>query len=336
MDRLFQDLRFGLRILWRDRGFAVTALLTLALCIGINAAIFAVVNSVLLRPLPVDGPERLATVYNAYPKAGVERASNGVPDYYDRLREVDAFEELALYRNAGVTIGIDGDPQRVSSMIARPSLLRMLHVKPVRGRIFTEAEGETGADRQVILTYGLWQQLYAGREDAVGTQMRINGVPHTIVGVLPSNFFFVDPAVKLWRPLSFTPEQRSDDARHSNNWSMVGRLKRGAIVRSGPAADRRAERPQPRAVPADEGGAGQCRLQDRRRIAAGRSDARCPQDAVPAVGRRALRPADRRRQHHQPRAGSLERAHEGAGDAARARRRAAAADATAAHRNDRC
>ena len=123
MDRLFQDLRFGLRILWRDRGFAVTALLTLALCIGINAAIFAVVNSVLLRPLPVDGPERLATVYNAYPKAGVERASNGVPDYDDRLREVDAFEELALYRNAGVTIGIDGDPQRVSSMIARPSLL---------------------------------------------------------------------------------------------------------------------------------------------------------------------------------------------------------------------
>src|SRR6478736_2598650 len=147
MDRLFQDLRFGLRIMWRDRGFAVTALLTLSLC-------------------------------NSYPKAGVERASNGVPDYYDRLREVDAFEEQALYRTAGVTIGIDGDPQRVSSMIARPSLLRMLHVKPLRGRIFTEAEGETGADRQVILTYGLWQQLYAGREDAVGTQMRINGVAH--------------------------------------------------------------------------------------------------------------------------------------------------------------
>src|SRR6478752_7364196 len=104
MDRLFQDLRFGLRIMWRDRGFAVTALLTLALCIAINAAIFA----------------------------GVNRASNGVPDYYDRLREVDAFEEQALYRTAGVTIGIDGDPQRVSSMIARPSLLRMLHVKPLR------------------------------------------------------------------------------------------------------------------------------------------------------------------------------------------------------------
>src|SRR6476619_5393568 len=147
MDRLFQDLRFGLRIIWRDRGFAVTALLTLALCIAINAAIFAVVNSVLLRPLPVDEPGRLATLYNSYPKGGVERASNGVPDYYDRLREVDAFEEQALYRTAG-------DPQRVSSMIASPSLLRMLHVKPLRGRIFTEAEGETGADRQVILTYG--------------------------------------------------------------------------------------------------------------------------------------------------------------------------------------
>jgi predicted permease len=230
MDRLFQDLRFGLRILWRDRGFAATALLTLALCIGINAAIFAVVNSVLLRPLPVDAPERLATLYNSYPKAGVERASNGVPDYYDRLREVDAFEEQALYRTAGVTIGIDGDPQRVTSMSARPSLLRLLHVTPVRGRIFTEAEGEPGADHQVILTYGLWQQLYAGRDDAIGTQMRINGVPYTIVGVLPRGFFFVDPEVKLWRPVSFTPQERSDDARHSNNWSMVGRLKPGATV----------------------------------------------------------------------------------------------------------
>src|SRR3954468_6708734 len=224
MDRLLQDLRFGLRVLWRDRGFAVTALLTLALCIGINAAIFAVVNSVLLRPLPVHDPQRLAIIYNSYPKAGVERSSNGVPDYYDRLREVAAFEELAVYRTTGVTIGIGGDPQRVTSMLARPSLLRMLHVQPLRGRIFAEAGGERGADHEVVLSYGLWQQLYAGRDDAIGAVMRVNGEPHTIVGILPNDFFFIDPAVKLWRPVSFTPDEKSDDARHSNNWQMVGRL----------------------------------------------------------------------------------------------------------------
>ena len=231
MDRLLQDLRFGLRILWKDRGFAATALLTLGLCIGINAAIFAVVNSVLLRPLPVDHAERLAVIYNSYPKAGVERASNGVPDYYDRLKEVDAFDEQALYRTDGVTIGIDGDPQRVTGMSARPSLLRMLGVRPVRGRIFTEAEGEVGAGKVAILTYGLWQQLYAGRDDAVGQTMRLGGEAYTIVGVLPADFFFVDPAVKVWRPVAFTPDQRADTERHSNSWSMVGRLRPGATVR---------------------------------------------------------------------------------------------------------
>ena len=89
---------------WRDRTFALTTLLTLAVCIGANAAIFAIINSVLLRPLPVPEPEQLVRIFNSYPRAGVERASNGVPDYYDRLREVDVFSEQALYNTRGLTI----------------------------------------------------------------------------------------------------------------------------------------------------------------------------------------------------------------------------------------
>jgi len=104
MERLLLDVRFAARLLWKDRGFTATTLLTLALCIGANTAIFAVVNSVLLRPLAVPEPERLVLMYNSYPRAGVERASNGVPDYYDRLREVDVLEEQALYSTRGVTI----------------------------------------------------------------------------------------------------------------------------------------------------------------------------------------------------------------------------------------
>ncbi len=235
MDRLSKDLKFAVRLLWRDRAFALTTILTLAVCIGANAAIFAIINSVLLRPLPVPQPEQLVRIFNSYPRAGVERASNGVPDYFDRLREVDVFEEQALYDTRGMTVGgssggTGGDPQRLTAMIARPSLLRMLGAQPLRGRIFTEEEGEQGRDRQVLLTFGLWQDLYASSETAVGSALRINGEPYTIIGVLPRDFQFVDPEIRLWVPLAFSTEEKSDDSRHSNDWSMIGRLEPGATV----------------------------------------------------------------------------------------------------------
>jgi predicted permease len=227
MERLRQDLRFAARILWKDRGFTITALLTLAICIGANAAIFAIVNSVLLRPLPVPEAERLVVMYNSYPRAGVERASNGVPDYFDRLRQTDVFEEVALYQRRGQTVGGETDPQRVTGLAVRPSLFRMLRATPLRGRIFDEDEGQLGSDREVILSYSLWQQLFSGGD---ARELRINGVPHAVVGIMPASFYFLDPDVKLWVPLAFTPEQRSDDSRHSNNFSMVARLKPGATV----------------------------------------------------------------------------------------------------------
>src|SRR5215475_5002472 len=133
-----QDVRFARRLLWKDRGFATTAILTLAVCIGANAAIFAVVNSVLLQPLPVPHAEQLVHMYNSYPGAGVEegRGSTGVPDYYDRLHETDVFSEQALYNSRGMTLNGSGDAQRITAMTGTPSLLRLLQVQPIRGRIF--------------------------------------------------------------------------------------------------------------------------------------------------------------------------------------------------------
>ena len=230
MERLLQDARYAIRVLLKDRAFTITALLTLALCIGANAAIFAVVNSVVLRPLPFPGPDRLVYIYNSYPKAGVERASTGVPDYYDRLRETDVFEELALYQERGVTVGSEGNVERLSGMAVRPSLFRMLRATPARGRAFTEEEGEPGADRKVILSQALWERLFGGRDSAIGQDLRINGTPYQIVGVMPDDFSFMSSDIDLWIPLAFTAEQRSDDARHNNSWTMVGRLKPGASV----------------------------------------------------------------------------------------------------------
>src|SRR5215469_2893845 len=136
---MLNDLRFAGRVLWKDRGFAVTAILTLAVCIGANTAIFAVVNSVLLQPLPLPHPEQLVYMFNSYPGAGVaaDSGSNGVPDYdyYDRLRETDVFQEQALYRIQGATIGGLAEPQQVTVGIGTPSLLRAFGVTPVRGRL---------------------------------------------------------------------------------------------------------------------------------------------------------------------------------------------------------
>ena len=230
MERLLQDARYAIRVLLKDRAFTITALLTLALCIGANAAIFAVVNSVVLRPLPFPGPDRLVYIFNSYPKAGVARASTGVPDYYDRLRETDVFEELALYQERGVTVGSEGNVERLSGMAVRPSLFRMLRATPARGRAFTEEEAEPGADRKVILSQALWERLFGGRDSAIGQDLRINGTPYQIVGVMPDDFSFMSSDVELWIPLAFTAEQRSDDARHNNSWTMVGRLKPGASV----------------------------------------------------------------------------------------------------------
>jgi len=232
METLIRDIKLAAKLLWKDRGFATTAILTLAICIGANAAIFTIVNAVLLRPLPVPESDNILIMSNQYPKAGAADSTNsGVPDYYDRVKAVTAFEEQALYNFlGGGTIEINGTPQRIVGMGATPSLFRLLKVRPAAGRVFTNEEGEAGSEQKVILSYGLWQQLYGKDEKAIGRELRINGRTFAIVGVMPPDFLFVDPNVQVWTPLAFTPQQRSDESRHSNSWTNIGRLKPGATL----------------------------------------------------------------------------------------------------------
>jgi predicted permease len=233
MDRLLQDLRFAVRLLWKDRNFSITTIATLAVCLAANVAIFAVVNGVLLKPLPFPEPDRLVRMSNRYPGAGVEvDGSNGVPDYFDRRRGMPAIEEQALFREAGVTISGSalGEAERIQSMLVTPTFFRVLRAEPYRGQLFTEAQGELGQERVVILTYGLWQRLFGGRDEAIGQDIRLGGEPYKIVGVMPRDFVFLNPDVQLYRPAAFTAREKSDDARHSNNWQQFGRLKPGATL----------------------------------------------------------------------------------------------------------
>lgn len=233
MERLLQDLRFASRLLWKDRSFAVTTVATLSLCLGANVAIFAVVNGVLLKPLPFPEPDRLVRMFNKYPGAGVDAgASNGVPDYFDRRRDMPALEEQALFREAGVTISGSGlaEAERVQGMVVTPSFFRVLRTQPHRGQLFTDAQGELGQERVVILAHGFWQRLFAGRDDAIGQDLRLGGEPYKVVGVLAPDFVFLNPEIQLFRPAAFTAREKSDESRHSNNWQQFGRLKPGATL----------------------------------------------------------------------------------------------------------
>jgi putative ABC transport system permease protein len=227
------DIQFGLKQLWKHRGYAMTAILTLAICVGANAAIFTIVNSVLLKPLPVPDSDRILLMSNQYPNAGTGITSftnSGVPDYYDRLRDMNVYEEQAMYNGTNQAFEINGSPELIRGMAATPSLFRLLRVPPAFGRIFEDSEGEIGNEQKVILSYPLWQQLYGGNTGAIGQQVRLSGRPFTIVGIMPKGFEFADSEARFWIPLAFTAQQKSDDFRHSNSWYNVGRLKPSATI----------------------------------------------------------------------------------------------------------
>jgi predicted permease len=233
---MLNDIRVAARQLLRDRTFAIAAMSTLALCIAANVVLFSIVDHVLLSPLPFPHADRLVLHGNQYPGAGACcGTSSGVPDYYDRIRETTVYDEQAMYSRAVLTIDQNGSPARVLAMNVTPSFFRVISSQAAVGRTFTDDEGEVGREHEVVLSDGLWHNLYGGDPAAVGRDLRISGVLYRIVGVMPRTFSFLDGntsdrIVGLWRPLAFTPQQKSDDGRHSNSWQHLARLKPGTTL----------------------------------------------------------------------------------------------------------
>ena len=225
---MLQDFIFGLKLLFKQRAFTAAALLTLALAIGANTAIFTVLENVVLRRLPFPQAERLVTMYNRYPGVGVERGANGVPDYLDRRKMTNVFSEVALIGGAGYYVGLEGSPQRIEGQNVTPSFFQVLGVRPLLGRTFTEEEAVLGKEKVAVLTEGLWKDLFARDPNVVGKDIRLSGTPYRVVGVMPATFGIPgDDDVRVYTPLAFTQQQTSDQARHSNSWGMIARLKLG-------------------------------------------------------------------------------------------------------------
>ncbi len=231
MGNLIHTIKFGLKLLTRDRGFTIATVMTLAICVGANIAVFTIVNSVLLQPLPVPESDRILLIADQFPSMGVgliEQTS--IPHYYDRRRDTTVFEEQAMFGSEDGAIQINGVPRLVRAMSATPSLFRLIGIPPAVGRVFQEEEGEAGNNDVAVLGYSLWQDLFGADTGAVGRQIDFGGRKRTIVGIMPRDFLFLDPEVRLWIPFAFTREQKSDLARLDISHRHIGRLKPGTTI----------------------------------------------------------------------------------------------------------
>jgi predicted permease len=225
-----QDIRFAVRTLRKQPVFTLIAVLTLALGIGANAAIFSLLYQILLRPLPYPDADRLVFVWNTYPGNNLPQASVSIPDYIDRRTQAPALEEATLFTMRTANLNEGGTPEQVRSLAVTPSFFATLQRSPMIGRAFTEEEAKPDADKVAILTHGLWTSHYGSDPSIVGRDIRVNGEPFRVVGVLPPDFEIPARDVALVVPFAFTPQQMSDQGRGNEFSSMIARLRRGATI----------------------------------------------------------------------------------------------------------
>src|SRR5271163_4401283 len=231
-DELRRELSYAARLLRKTPGFTATALLTLAVCFGANLTIFAVIDSVLLRPLPFPKPDRVVTIFNTYPKAGVERDGSSLTNYYERRGHISAFTSIAIYGYGSEIIGEPGSTDREPTMRVSPDFFSTLGLGPVIGQTFTDEETTSETNHVAILSDKFWRQRYNADPNVLGRQIRVNSVPRTVIGVLPPAFRFLSSDARLFLPLASRPEDRGPLQRHSggNVTQMIARLKPDATL----------------------------------------------------------------------------------------------------------
>ncbi|HLM55649.1 MAG TPA: ABC transporter permease [Pyrinomonadaceae bacterium] len=225
---LGQDLRYGLRGLLKNPGFTAVAVIALALGIGANSAIFSVVNTILLRPLPYKDPERLVTVWEEAAKSGYPRDTPAAGNYVDWRDQNQVFEGMAALADESFNLTGSGEPERIDGRRVSASFFPLMGVEPRVGRAFLPEEDQPGATRVVVLSHGLWQRRFGGDVRITGQPVTLNGETYTVVGVMPQGFQFPDREAQLWVPIAFTPQQAANRNRHYLR--VVARTKPGVSV----------------------------------------------------------------------------------------------------------
>jgi putative ABC transport system permease protein len=224
MDKLLQDIRYALRAMRRTPGFTAVALLTLALGIGANAAIFSVINAVLLRPLPFPDPDRVLRVYSTFQG---ERGVLSPRNFLDVREQQKSFASLAAYYADGYTLSGAGDPERLDGATVSADFFGVLGVKPLVGRTFRPDEDVPGKNRVAVLGYDLWRRRFGGDRGIVGRAVTLEGVPYVVVGVMPAGFAYPEKR-EIWTPIPFDSSFTGQGSRGAYYISAIGRLAPGA------------------------------------------------------------------------------------------------------------
>ena len=229
MSILRQDLRHALRMIARQPGVTLVAILTLALGIGANTAIFSAVDAVLLRPLPYENPDQLVMVWEKRPAEGVLDNVVAPADYVDWAKLNSSFESIAAYTPLTVDLTGVGDPVKLPAAAVSPAFFDVFRTRPQLGRSFRPEEGIVGNQRVVILGHGLWLRMFGSDPSIVGRQILLNGVGHEVVGVLPATFQFADSTIELWAPLALEG-QPQPLSRAQHQFFVYARMKPGVTL----------------------------------------------------------------------------------------------------------
>jgi predicted permease len=211
-------------------GFTITAVATIALCLGANLAIFAVVDAVLVRSLPFPAPNRLVTLFNAYPGAGAERSSASIPNYFERRGALPALTSVSIYQDASFIVGDGSSPNRVEAARVSPEFFATLGVPLSKGRAFTDAELTYQTDQVAIITDEFWHRHFNAAPDILGRTFLNDGLAITVTGVLPPGFRYLSSRAQFFRPASHEPKQREISSRHANSHQMIARLAPGSKI----------------------------------------------------------------------------------------------------------
>jgi putative ABC transport system permease protein len=203
LEGLWQDLRYGVRMLVKSPGFTLIAVLTLALGLGANAAIFSFVNAVLLKPLPYPDPERIVSVWEKRPDEGNNYIST--LNFLDWERQNRCFQFLSAFTPDTVTLTGSGSPEQLYVQRVSAPYFKALGVDAMLGRAFAASENEAGADLEVVLSNRIWQSRFGGDPKVIGRKITLDAKSYTIIGVLPANSTFDRTRVVMWLPLAFTP-----------------------------------------------------------------------------------------------------------------------------------
>ena len=223
IDEIVQDVRYALRTLRKAPGFTAVAVLTLALGIGANTAMFSVVNAVILQPLAYPHPEQLRFLTTRFERQGGEQSSVSVPEYLELTEINQSFSVVGAFTIGEVNLAALDRPRRVTRATVNAELLEALAVQPERGRWFRRDETRANGPALVILSHELWRSAFGAREDIVGRTIEIDGLTREVVGVMPASFDLMDNRVDVWLPLQLAPALRQ--FRESHFLSVLGRLK---------------------------------------------------------------------------------------------------------------